>query len=342
MSARSSSARFPKGFTLVELLVVIAIIGILVALLLPAVQAAREAARRMQCSNNMKQIGIAFHNYHDTFKKFPAPYVLTRLDLMGSPLGGPPFNAPPGNTAHAWGTSLLPFMEQQPLYDRFNINLPFFSPFGPYTYDNQTPRETQVPTYNCPSTAGGPRLYSFAHPLGITWTAASSDYCSANGILGAWHTPYYLPQNGGVGLASRNGVLNQPNLWQGMRDITDGTANTIMIIERAGANDVWRDGKKIASGGPGVGTAGGGWADVINGEFWFAGSLYDGTGGPGPCLIKCTNEDTRGAYSFHPGGIMVLMSDASVQFVAETVSTAVFARAICKQDGDPVGQLLAN
>ncbi|HRX81710.1 MAG TPA: DUF1559 domain-containing protein [Pirellulaceae bacterium] len=127
-----------------------------------------------------------------------------------------------------------------------------------------------------------------------------------------------------------------------MRDITDGTSNTIMIIERAAANNVWRDGKFVTAGGPGVGTAGGGWADIVNGEFWFAGSLYDGTGSAGPCLINCTNEDTRGAYSFHPGGIMTLVSDASVQFVSETASTAAFARAICKQDGAPVGNLFSN
>ncbi|MCB9938424.1 MAG: DUF1559 domain-containing protein [Planctomycetaceae bacterium] len=128
-----TSPKMARGFTLVELLVVIAIIGILVALLLPAVQAAREAARRMQCSNNMKQMGIAFHNYHDTFKKFPSAYTICRLDAMGSPLGGAPYNAPRGDTAVSWGTSLLPYMEQQTVYDKFNINVPFFSPFGPYT-----------------------------------------------------------------------------------------------------------------------------------------------------------------------------------------------------------------
>lgn len=328
------SPRMSRGFTLVELLVVIAIIGILVALLLPAVQAAREAARRMSCSNNVKQIGIAFHNYHDTYKKLPAPYVATALDQIGSPLAA--LGAPPGDTFHSWGTALLPFMEQQPLYDQIDLNVPMFSPFGPYTYDNQTPVQETVDVYNCPSTPGGPRINDFLLLMAFPYKASSSDYCSTNGILGAWHSAYYVP-NVGQPLGNRDGVLNQPNTWSAFRDVLDGTSNTITIIERAGANNIWRDGKLVVAGGPGTGTAGGSWADVLNGEFWFRGSLYDGTGSIGPCLINCTNEDTRGAYSFHPGGVQTLLTDASVQFISETVDTAVVARLVCRADGDPVG-----
>jgi len=321
-----------RGFTLVELLVVIAIIGILVALLLPAVQAAREAARRMSCSNNIKQLGIAFHNYHDTYKKLPAPYSLNRLDQLGAPLPGPR-----GDTAHSWGTALLPFMEQQPLYDQFDLRLPFFSPFGPYTYDNQTPSQERVDIFQCPSTAGGPRINDFVVPgFGIPWKVARSDYCSTNGILFVWANAFYTPAVGQP-LTDRDGVLNQPNQWTAFRDVTDGTSSTITIIERAGANNIWRDGKLIVGGGPGVGTAGGGWADILNGEFWFAGSLYDGTGPTGPCLINCTNEDTRGAYSFHPGGVQALLTDASVQFISQTADTVVISRLVAKQDGNIVG-----
>jgi len=330
MTAKALS-RSTRGFTLVELLVVIAIIGILVALLLPAVQAAREAARRMSCSNNIKQIGIAFHNYHDTHKKLPAPYVLCRLDMLGAPLPGPA-----GDTAHAWGTALLPFMEQQPLYDQFDINVPFFSPFGPYTYDNQTPSQERVEVFQCPSTAGGPQVNDFLEPnFSIPWKAARSDYCATNGMLGVWANAFYTPVFGSP-MADRDGVLNQPNAWNAFRDILDGTSNTITIIERAGSNNIWRDGKLFQGGGPGTGTAGGSWADILNGEFWFAGSLYDGSGSTGPCLINCTNADTRGAYSFHPGGVQALLTDASVQFIAETVDTVVIAHLVAKQDGEVV------
>ncbi|MCA9147146.1 MAG: DUF1559 domain-containing protein, partial [Planctomycetales bacterium] len=197
MNARSSSWRVSKGFTLVELLVVIAIIGILVALLLPAVQAAREAARRMQCSNNLKQLGIAFHNYHDTHKKLPAPYVACELTRLGGALSavlGTPL--PPGDTLHSWGTALLPFMEQQPLYDQINLNVPFASPrgvFAAYGYDNQTPTTTHVQVFNCPSTAGGPRINKISAGTGFDWDAASSDYCSTNGMIGAWVSAFYTP-----------------------------------------------------------------------------------------------------------------------------------------------------
>ena len=313
-----------SAFTLVELLVVIAIIGILIALLLPAVQAAREAARRSQCSNNLKQIGLAFHNYHDTYRTFPMPYT---LDMAS-------FNA------NAWGTRLLPYLEQQPLYDLFDLTYPFFSPFAGLLYDNQTPSQEHVGAFNCPSTPGGPRINDFELPaaaigIAIPWKAASSDYCSANGILGVWHSVYYEPVVGRP-LSDREGVLAQYDECTNIAEIRDGTSNTLMVIERAGANDLYRDGMMVEKGGVGTGTAGGGWADVLNGEFWFAGSLYDGTGATGPCLINCTNEDTRGAYSFHPGGIQILMADGSVQFASETMSTITFARLVAKADGEVV------
>ncbi|NQT12782.1 MAG: DUF1559 domain-containing protein [Planctomycetes bacterium] len=315
-----------SAFTLVELLVVIAIIGILIALLLPAVQAAREAARRSQCSNNLKQIGLAFHNYHDTYRTFPMPYTLNMVAMD--------FNA------NAWGTRLLPYLEQQPLYDQFDLTCPFFSPMptltATYTYDNQTPSQEHVGAFNCPSTPGGPRINDFLEPtFSIPWKAASSDYCSANGIMGAWNSAYYRPIVG-RDLSPREGVLAQPDECTSIAEIRDGTSNTLMVIERAGANDLYREGMMVEKGGPGTGTAGGGWADLVNGKFWFAGSLYDGTGTSGPCLINCTNEDGRGAYSFHPGGIQILLGDGSVRFAAETMSTITFVRVVARADGEVV------
>ena len=122
-----------SGFTLVELLVVIAIIGILVALLLPAVQAAREAARRMSCGNNLKQIGVAFHNYHDTYKTFPPSYI----DNVAG-------NSP--EIRWGWGSLILPFMEQQPLHDQLGVTTR--SGLRPAT---EPALQTRLPMYRCPS-----------------------------------------------------------------------------------------------------------------------------------------------------------------------------------------------
>ena len=122
------------GLTLAELLVVIAIIGILVALLLPAVQAAREAARRSQCGNNLKQIGIAMHNYHDSYKCFPPSMI---ADDNGRPL-------------HGWRTALLPYVEQQLLYDQYDCNVAWDAP------ENRMLLQTPLTTYRCPSEAAAP------------------------------------------------------------------------------------------------------------------------------------------------------------------------------------------
>ena len=374
------SSRRKLGFTLIELLVVIAIIAILIALLLPAVQQAREAARRSTCKNNMKQIGLAFHNYHETYGAFPMPYSLDLSDP--GPLPTDSLNA------HAWGEMLLPYLDQAPLFNRINMGVPTLGAstapvwnavvmsFGGMGYSagqqtqmvaNQSAASAVLPVFNCPSTQGGPRVdinYKagvdslFGLPGTLTGTTykgvvrcqyASTDYATINGVLGNFTGPFYTgPQQ-----ANREGIMRQPNMCTRIRDVLDGLSNTWMMAERAAANDVWRNGIKIHDAGSGTfvepaplnpdqpafnSQDGGGWGDFVNGEFWLEGALEDGTSpaSNGPCLINCTNLDTRGLYSFHPGGIHVLRGDGGVQLCSEFLNTNVIVQAI-SMDGLTVG-----
>ncbi|MCY2989463.1 MAG: DUF1559 domain-containing protein [Planctomycetota bacterium] len=145
-----------RGFTLVELLVVIAIIGILVALLLPAIQAAREAARRTSCNNNLKQLGIALANYHDTYKKFPP------VAVFGKPVG-----SPQPAYHHTWCLMILPFMEQQPLYDSVDLRLRIW---------DQAIRGTVVPAFLCPSDSGFGSEPAQTHGIAVTHYVAAEGY----------------------------------------------------------------------------------------------------------------------------------------------------------------------
>jgi len=151
-------SKLQRGFTLVELLVVIAIIGVMVGLLLPAVQAAREAARRMSCSNNLKQIGLALHNYHDTYRGLPPGYINNPPALAG-PVAG-------NNSQWAWGAFLLPFMEQSPLFEQLQvgqINLSAaLTAGGPF--DKTAIVNKPVDAFICPSDPG-PFVHTTADQL---------------------------------------------------------------------------------------------------------------------------------------------------------------------------------
>src|SRR5580698_2598721 len=138
------------GFTLIELLVVIAIISTLVALLLPAVQAARESARRIQCVNNLKQIGLAFHNYADTNHCFPPAYIQGSGVTTGVSYGvSYPDGGYNGLSGWGWGALILPYIEQGNLYKKLNINLPCWAT------ENTTVVQTKIPAFLCPSATGG-------------------------------------------------------------------------------------------------------------------------------------------------------------------------------------------
>jgi len=207
------SRKSRPAFTLVELLVVIAIIGVLVAMLLPAVQAAREAARRSSCSNNLKQLGIALHNYHDTHKALP------RAVVWGAPDIANPQATVQLPYHHTWITSILPFIEQKPLYDSINHNAPAWG---------QPHVSMSVNTLLCPSDAEF--TPSQAHNLSITNYAASEGYhWWPEAIIGAW------PPWDGLGFVNPYGDYNgvfAVNKNRTFANFKDGTSQTIMVGEK--------------------------------------------------------------------------------------------------------------
>jgi hypothetical protein len=330
----------------VELLVVIAIIGILIALLLPAVQAAREAARRSQCSNNLKQIGLGLQNYHDVNLVFPFSYM---VDLS---------NGMRGLNGQVWGVRILPYIEQAPLKAQYDDRFPAMGMFGyPAAVKNEQLIQTVLGAYLCPSTpgTGASRIYntdltSAGWPLG--WTAAPSDYCAISGVRGDFANMAYANFPGGAA-GNREGVLqyngsdlNNPalkdNTLSDINSVKDGTSNTLIVGERVGGGEIYLKGGKPAPGGQPWDsfrqTNGGGWGDILNGEHWYSGSLVDGTPGPdgGPCAINCTNRRSAGFFGFHPGGAQFAVTDGSARFVSETVDAFVFAGISTRRKGESV------
>lgn len=318
------------AFTLVELLVVIAIIGILIALLLPAVQAAREAARRMSCSNNLKQIGLALHNYHDTYNRFPPSAIL-------------PFGA----TFDSWSVQarLLPFLEQANLQDLINWNFP-------YTAQPNVTR-VRVPTYLCPS-----EINDRERPDG-----ALTHYPLNYGInLGTWFVYDPNTRRGGNG-------LSHPNSLTSMANVTDGTSNTLAFAEVKAWSPYFRDGSNPAAAGapipadpasvPLVGEfkANSGHTEWVDGrahQTGFTGTFPPNTevpyvsGGQTYSVDftsrregKTINELTYAVVtsrSYHPGGAQVLLTDGSARFVSETVELNLWRSLSTRDGGEVVGE----
>lgn len=336
-SRRPNPAR--SAFTLVELLVVIAIIGILVGLLLPAVQAAREAARRMQCSNNVKQVGLAMHNYESAFKTFPLAWW---LDIPGG-------NNIPAMNGNSWGASILPFVEQNNLYSSFDQRYPAMNELGPIAVNNVEVIKTPLSFFKCPSSpwASADTYDGDASGAGlpVTWSAAGSDYIATTGVRGAFSRIAYSGNAGG----NRHGALQVHGPFGDNRSgkigaMTDGTSNTCLIGERTGGPQIYVGTAPAAAlTNLLVETNGGGWGDVLNGENWLSGSLharsYDDANPAaylqeGPCGINCTNLRGRSLHSFHTGGVHFGMGDGSVQFVSQSTDAFVIASMITRQKGE--------
>jgi len=212
-----------RAFTLIELLVVIAIIAILIALLLPAVQQAREAARRTQCKNNLKQFGLALHNYLDVHGRFPIGHQF-RGFWDGTPDSAGA--AGDGGTGFAWGAALLPFIDQAPLYNQFDFNVPIANNTIPASQRNTTLAETAIAIIHCPSDIAPARAsIGGAAAIGRQSNAAVASYKGSSGSYNGNQGGYpFQPQD------RRNGLFYRDSAIQ-LRDITDGTSNTIAIGE---------------------------------------------------------------------------------------------------------------
>lgn len=330
------SSRQRHAFTLVELLVVIAIIGILVGLLLPAVQAARESARRMQCFNNLKQIGLAHHNFHDAFSRFPNSQEYYYVDPTDTS-----FRADNTAMRQSWTIAIMPFMEQDAIAEDIDDVVQAGVRGGVFGDENRELVSTRVSVYECPSapvphvftgyynnTGGGASFW--AGEWDENKEVATGDYMRARELLFDDGTGTEVIE---TGLYWRNEAR--------FRDITDGTSNTIMINETAGAIDPWYRGKKLDPSDPlydwsvnrliWVGP----WASF---KHWrMRNHSADGrTRFAGTCLINCNNTEAQ-PYSFHPGGCNFVMCDGSVQFISESIDATTAVSLFGRNDGMSVG-----
>jgi prepilin-type N-terminal cleavage/methylation domain-containing protein len=340
-----------SGFTLIELLVVIAIIAVLIALLLPAVQSAREAARRASCINNLKQIGLAMHNFENSRLVLPPTWAITTallkppfqpIDLTALPPSNPNYEAPcpiqVGEVCNnqidvqTWVTIIFPFLEQNNIYSAYNISQPFTAP------SNTTMVGTQLSVMYCPS-APANRTMVYTDQLsqafyGAGWsvTLAAGDYAVDDGVDSGWMDRNHVPHPPGQ---DTRGLLHG-NVAPRFASITDGTSNTIMVSEDAGRPDLYLNGRLIQvgtvipwyQGGNAVTQSnegsGAGWADY-NSEFY-----TDGDYSPNEHTNWSSNNEI---YSFHPGGANHVFADGSVHFVKKATAPSVFVSLISPADG---------
>jgi len=314
MMARLSKHTCRKGFTLIELLVVIAIIAILIALLLPAVQQAREAARRSMCKNNLKQIGLALHNYHDTHGVFPPGSVTVAYSPSAHTYvweeAGNPNSPPAGRQGTSWMLQILPFIDQAPLYNKWN--------FGTNVMGNRAQAETDIPGFYCPSRRSHVTSDDYIIQLDEAYTSQSTttngfvkggtDYGGCLGSGNGFHNSYahhvlnrrtYLDGVGDLELG-----IFYPNGDTSIRYIQDGTSNTVAIGEmqrlhgtgNSRSQDGWAVGglaTMFDNDGPDTGDSGDSYG--INSGFFQA---------PG---------------SEHAGGAHFGMADGSVRFISESI-----------------------
>lgn len=308
MRTHSTSLRRSRGFTLIELLVVIAIIAILVALLLPAVQQAREAARRTQCKNNLKQIGLAVHNYADVHKVFPPGWIAVE------PATRQP-SAHEGTSGIGWAAMVLPFMEQDNVWKQFNSSLPLTDPA------NAAFMRNQLPAYKCPS---DPQQDYFAiYEEGGGAQLAELPIANYVGCFGPEELDGCENAAGDAPVLPDGTCRGEGAFYHNSRvriaDITDGTSNTFLAGERRTNKDLlWFTT----------------WVGMIaEGEEAFQRVLGSADHVPNDPVAHFDDFSSR-----HTGGSQFGLCDGSVRFVSENIDKSVYQSVATISGGEVVGE----
>lgn len=352
--------RRSKGFTLIELLVVIAIIAILIALLLPAVQQAREAARRSQCRNNIKQMGLAIHNYHDVFNTIPPAWVTTQFQVAA------------GDPSHwSWGAFILPYIDQAPMYNTLQPGTLRMDQHLAAGGNGATALTTPLTVFRCPSDTAPP-MNNFNAGMGANTTqqtdfgtyarqgwngTAMVPIATSNYVINAdtadSNTPAVGVNNTAVNPYGPPLGVAWANSRVGFHEVTDGLSNTIFLGERAWAIKSLNIGAATALGfapPASVGAYNGlqcrACLSVIAVPYW----------GINQTVVNA-NHQSRGYSSNHVGGIHVLMGDGAVRFLSENIDhrpngltagtdhsgtafiDSTFERLLGRNDGQVIGEI---